>query len=499
MSSVLCGTGRAGPTTKRDPAVSVARATAPSGAASEPPFPMGGTPCNAQGPTGLDAAHHRRRFLDGRPRADLPAVARRLERGRRYGNIVGPAPAPALSSSRRRPLSDRPELSSMADDYARYALSQRASFEATHPAVLAAAQRFADEQVLRVVDLGAADGVNSHGLIRDLVQERAGRPLIYALVDLPTNAWSVAGAHLRHAFTTAADGTGVVVIPAPDDAGPGVADAGAGAHYASPEAHDDACRRALEHDPPPATVISMAGIPLHRTPCLPPGTVHVAVSGTTMHWVADSAGLASTGSVFPSYPDHTDEAERRAWREAAALQWQQLLEIRAMELAPGGRFIAALPASPAPDPDRTGLYVEIIGDMNRLLAEWRRAGRIGAATVAAVVVPVFMRTLDEIRAPFEAGGGHVAGLELESAELFRLDNPYWHEDPAVFAQGYVESVRAWGGPLLHRAFAREGEDGAPALLADFLHTLEERVADDPERYRWDYIEALVICRKRPST
>jgi hypothetical protein len=162
---------------------------------------------------------------------------------------------------------------------------------------------------------------------------------------------------------------------------------------------------------------------------------------------------------------------------------------------PGGRFIAALPASPAPCPDRTGLYAEIIGDMNRVLADWRRAGRIGAPTVAAVVVPVWMRTLDEIRRPFEASGGHVAGLELESAELFRLDNPYWHDDPAVFARAYVRSVTAWGTPLFLRAFAREGEDRAPALLADFLSELEQRVADTPDRYRWDYIEALVICRK----
>jgi SAM-dependent methyltransferase len=183
----------------------------------------------------------------------------------------------------------------------------------------------------------------------------------------------------------------------------------------------------------------------------------------------------------------------------AARQWQRLLEIRAMELAPGGRFIAALPASPAPCPERTGLYVEIIGDMNRVLADWRRAGRIGAATVAAVVVPVWMRTLDEIQRPFEASGGHVAGLELESAELFRLDNPYWHDDPAVFARDYVRSVLAWGGPLLHRAFAREGEDRAPGLLVAFLKELEDRVADAPERYRWDYIEALVICRKADGT
>ncbi len=183
----------------------------------------------------------------------------------------------------------------MADDYARHALSQRAAFEATRPAALAAARLFADEPVLRVVDLGAADGVNSHGLIRDLGEERAGRPLIYALVDLPTNAWGVAADQLRHAFGGPADRPGVVVIPAPGDAGPGVADVGTGTHYASPEAHGEACRRAVEYSPPPATVMSMAGIPLEQAPCLPSGSVHVAVTGTAMHWVADAGGLASTG------------------------------------------------------------------------------------------------------------------------------------------------------------------------------------------------------------
>jgi hypothetical protein len=387
----------------------------------------------------------------------------------------------------------------MADNYARHALSQRAAFEATHPAALAAARLFADEPVLRVVDLGAADGVNSHGLIRELMEERAGRPLIYALVDLPTNAWAVAADHLRHAFGEAGGGPGVVVTPEPGDAGPGAADVGTGVHWGSPEPHGEACRRALEHSPPPTAVISLAGIALEQAPCMPPGSVHVAVSGTAMHWVAQAAGLASTGSVFPGYPDHEDKAERRAWRVAAARQWERMLEMRAIELAPGGRLIAALPASPAPDPDRTGLYVEIIGDMNRMLSDWCRAGRIGAATVAAVVVPVWMRTLDEIRAPFESRGGVFAGLELESAELFRLDNPYWDDDPAAFARRYVRSVTAWGEPLLLRAFALEGEDRARDLLAEFLAELEERVAEAPDRYRRDYIEALVICRKAEGT
>ena len=65
----------------------------------------------------------------------------------------------------------------------------------------------------------------------------------------------------------------------------------------------------------------------------------------------------------------------------------------------------------------------------------------------------------------------------------------------MFAREYVQSVAAWGGPLLLRAFAREGPARAAGLLPDFLGELEERVADAPERYRWDYVEALVICRK----
>ena len=39
-----------------------------------------------------------------------------------------------------------------------------------------------------------------------------------------------------------------------------------------------------------------------------------------------------------------------------------------------------------------------------------------------------------------------------------------------------------GGPLLLRAFAREGEDRASAPTSS--EKLEERVADAPDRYRW---------------
>ena len=33
------------------------------------------------------------------------------------------------------------------------------------------------------------------------------------------------------------------------------------------------------------------------------------------------------------------------------------------------------------------------------------------------------------------------------------------------------------------------------FLADFFGELAKRVAQAPDRYRWNHIEALVVCRK----
>ena len=142
------------------------------------------------------------------------------------------------------------------------------------------------------------------------------------------------------------------------------------------------------------------------------------------------------------------------------------------------------------------MYAEIVYDMNEILAAWVAEGRIAQSTADAMVAPVWLRTVEEIGVPFDAGGGEVDGLVLKRAELFRLDNPYVDPDPAVFALCFVQSCLAWGGPLFLRAFAREGEDRAHLLLGEFVEELEARVAADPGRYRWDYIEALVVARKR---
>jgi hypothetical protein len=136
--------------------------------------------------------------------------------------------------------------------------------------------------------------------------------------------------------------------------------------------------------------------------------------------------------------------------------------------------------------------------MDDILSRWRDEGRIGPAALAAVIVPTWSRTLEEFRAPFEEQDDAFAGLRLERAELFSLDNPYRDDDPQVFAENYVRSVEAWGGPLFARALGIAGAGESAELLQDLHDGLVSRVAGDPQRYRRDYHQALIVCRKEPD-
>ena len=374
----------------------------------------------------------------------------------------------------------------MADNYAENARSQRAAFARTYDAVLAAVDAFEAEPTLRVVDLGAADGVNSHELITAIAARRGGRRLHYALVDLPTNVWSVAADSL--------DADRLAVVPDAHTPTDWVTEAGTGPHLGSADHHLQAALEAAARTASP-TIVSLAGIPLQLSPSLPPGTVHVAVSGTAMHWVSDSGDLASTGSLFPGYPHHTDADERDAWAAAAAHDWRRILACRADELAPGGVLVIALPASSRPWPQIDALYRELSAEIDAQLDRWGEQGRVTEDTRDAMTVPVWMRTPEEIAAPFGEVGGSFRGLRLERVQLFHLDNPYWDSDPEAFAAAYVRSVAAWGGPLLARAFALSDEARADALVDEFLAELAQRVASDPARYRQDYTQALIVCRK----
>ena len=371
--------------------------------------------------------------VSSRGRKDATGI--RLERCGPCGTIAVAAPprhrrCPAEGSATP---SHRPELSSMADDYARHALSQRAAFEATHPAALAAARRFADEPVLRVADLGAADGVNSYRLIRDLATERAGRPLIYALVDLPTNAWRVAAGHLE---TSSASGR----TSARSSSSPGRATRPAG--------------RRQRHGRP----LPLAGGPRRGLP--PSGRARPTARHGDQHGrhPPPAGALPAAGHRARRGDRDGDALDRRRGRPGLDRVGLPGLpgprrRGRAARLARGRCAPVGAPAGNARHRTRAGRPVHrrdpglprsVPGQDRRL-----RRDRRGHEPAARRLVPRGAHRRRHRRRGRRSGvGAHARQAPgslrrgrrarrrpgAESAELFRLDNPYWHDDPAAFAR-----------------------------------------------------------------
>ena len=122
-----------------------------------------------------------------------------------------------------------------------------------------------------------------------------------------------------------------------------------------------------------------------------------------MHWIADAAGLASSGSVSPV----TWTMSTRMSVVVGVSLWSGTgsdVGNARKRTGAGRRSIVAIPASAAARPERMGLYIAIVADMNLLLAEWNCAGRIGDAIVAAAVVPVWSRDIDQFPPSRRAAG-----------------------------------------------------------------------------------------------
>ena len=321
-----------------------------------------------------------------------------------------------------------------------------------------------------VADLGAADGVNS---LRPhpRPEGRARRPAagLRARRSPDERVGASPPATCRHAFGGAADGSGRPSSSrGPAAAARGSADVGSGRPL--PVARGPRPRlppRARAGGPPPPVGGQHGRHPPPAGALPPPGArVHLAV---TRHGDALGRGRGGPcrrrGSVFPGYPDHEDEAERqRVARAPPPGTGSACSTCARSRLRPRRALHRRGPRLPGPGPrDRSGALRR--GHRRHEPAARRLAPRRAAsvaATVAAVVVPVWMRTLDgdpgPLRGPRRAAS---AGLELESAELFRLDNPYRHDDPCRLRSGPTSAASPRGaGRSSSAAFAPRGRPGA---------------------------------------
>lgn len=235
-------------------------------------------------------------------------------------------------------------------------------------------------------------------------------------------------------------------------------------------------------------------------PLLPTGTVQFGLSFNSLVWMDQ---LPS--ATVPDYIIYSGEHPRRAGisvsREAvAAFSGQarsdllRFLRYRAAELTPGGKLLVCVPARDGQRCVADGVYDVLHDACQDMVHE----GKLAAQAYRDFVMPVYFRRLDEMVDPVTADVELAKQLAIERAEIVYVDTPFVREfersgDSSAYAEALVGFLQAFSEPVL-----RAGLPASPNfdLAAAIFDRARQRVRENPETYRFVYIQAACVYSRR---
>lgn len=213
---------------------------------------------------------------------------------------------------------------------------------------------------------------------------------------------------------------------------------------------------------------------------LPPGSVDFGWSSFAALWLSRIPALIP-GHILPL---RASGAVGAAFESQAAMDWEQFLRHRAVELRPGGRLMVVLPGV-----DSNGLVgLEPLFDLaNDVLNEMNLRGHLTSNEREQMVIGSYPRRKTQLMAPF-AGDGYFHALRVDAYHDIRLPDAAWlefqnHGDAEALATSRARFFRSAFAPTLALAlepgrdrqwFATALEDGLSRRLAAWrepLHTI----------------------------
>jgi hypothetical protein len=222
-------------------------------------------------------------------------------------------------------------------------------------------------------------------------------------------------------------------------------------------------------------------------PVTPTGVVQLGLSFAAAQWLAEP-GPHDAGAAL--YFDQLEGAARDEMAAQAAADWRRFLERRRDELAIGGRLLVnvmgTVEGEPAAGHDLWNIVRDVCG---QFVAD----GTIDRARRDRYVIPVYERSVEEIRRPFDEAADRL-GLDLEELEVRAVENPAAERfrsdgDAAAYAAGIAAFFRAWSEPSLRAAL------GLDDRLADQLYAeVEARISADADDFTFGLhtITALAV-------
>jgi hypothetical protein len=223
-------------------------------------------------------------------------------------------------------------------------------------------------------------------------------------------------------------------------------------------------------------------------PVTPPRIVDLGLSFAAVQWLS-GPGPAGCGTAL--YFDQLEGAPRHAMAAKAHADWTRFLDLRADELAPGGRLVLDMMGVPE---DGRAAGHDLWRHMRLICAGLSDEGRIDPDRLDRYVLPVYERSLDEVRRPFEEAVGR--RLRLEDVALRAVGNPMADRfredgDASAFARDFTAFVRAWSEPSLTEALGPTG-----ATVDELYRRLESQLRHDARDFVFEVHAITAVIERR---
>jgi hypothetical protein len=238
------------------------------------------------------------------------------------------------------------------------------------------------------------------------------------------------------------------------------------------------------------------------SPLLPPGTVHLATCFNAIQWLDQLPAVPLLDAVayrrpYPPRPGLSVPPQvTSAFVQQAEHDLVRFLECRAQELVPGGKLLLASPG----DTDQARLADGLADVLNDACLDLVAGGRLQREQYERFTMPVYFRTVAELRAPLEREGSPVRGaFRVERAEALEAATPFNIEfrrtgDVAAYAEAYTGFLRAISEPVVRAALRQPARDAA--IVEALYERIRDRLRAEPERYMWRYIVVAALLRRR---
>lgn len=240
------------------------------------------------------------------------------------------------------------------------------------------------------------------------------------------------------------------------------------------------------------------GVGFHNQ-CYASSSIDFGVSFTAMHWLsAFPSSLRGNKYMHAARCPESPSPEK----EQAAKDWKSILQARAKELVPGGRFVCVnfCKNSDGYFLGQTDVGASMWDSFQESWDMLKDQGLISEEERLGVSFPNYYRTKEEFLECVE----EISDLKVVSIEEKVVRCPYRElyisgksgKSPREYAEWFVPTTQSWSHSTFKSALnADKDEDEKEKVMKQFWDNYKSLVEKDPEAHGMDYVHSYIVFEK----